>query len=488
MKKYISEIINAKEIEKWKNGNRILIESQTGSGKSEFVKNGLYSYCKKNNKRILLMSNRNLLKNQNKEEILGKEDIISAHNYQEYESKIINGFDWVRLFEEYDYIVYDEAHYFFSDSQFNKNTDILIDTIKNPPSNKILILITATPQALIEYEPNYDFHYELPYDYSYIKNLYFYNRPKNSVPIVESIIRAIPSYEKILYFGSSAIDNYRLSQIVPDSSFICSSGNSLFTHSDIRSMDEIVHSASFSARILFSTKILDNGVNLKDSSLKHIFIDMIDPISFLQCLGRKRILSEDDYINLYVRDYHIGNLHYAKRNFQDKIERVDDFTSGALEDFEDLSAIQKKTGEMINKFYQVNEAKYQHYQTQANFLKEIFQLPDEYKYRKYICNLLSFDYEHTKNANMSYEYNALADLLEKYENIKIFDDEIEDFKTLFFSSIFTPKKTNYRLRGRTAANGILEEDDINFRIASRREYAGIHRGKYYWMVEKRKDN
>ena len=57
MRKYISDIVTKEEIDKWKSGQRILINSQTGTGKSEFIKNNLYEYCKLLNKKILLMSN-----------------------------------------------------------------------------------------------------------------------------------------------------------------------------------------------------------------------------------------------------------------------------------------------------------------------------------------------------------------------------------------------------------------------------------------------
>lgn len=485
-KKYISDIITENEINKWKPGNRILIESQTGSGKSEFVKNNLYEYCKKNNKMILLMSNRNLLKNQNMEDIIGKEKYIKTYNYQQYESRILHGHDIFDLFESYDYIVYDEAHYFFSDSQFNHNTDLLVHQIKETPKDKILILITATPQALIDYQPDYDFKYELPYDYSYIENVYFYNRPKNIIPIIESIISTIPENEKILYFGSSAKDNLRLSESIKNTSFICSSENEFGGKSDINSILSIVKESKFHNRILFSTKMLDNGVNIKDDTLKHIFIDMTDPISFIQCLGRKRILNSNDKIDLYVRNYHSGNIYYISKNFQDKLRCVDKFKKGLMEDFNDLASIQAKTGGIINKYYQINEAKYQHYKTQFKLLNHILIEKSDTKYKKYICDLLNFDIAKTKNANMFYERMSMEDLLEKYEGIKMFGNDIEIFKNLLFNNIFTPKQTDYSARGREAANSIIREDNMDYEIFTRREYGKENRKKYYWIVEKHK--
>jgi len=82
IRQYISDIITQEEISKWQPKNRILIDAQTGFGKSQFVKNELYKYCKNHNKTILLLSNRNVLKNQNNEELKDEKlDIITLKNY-----------------------------------------------------------------------------------------------------------------------------------------------------------------------------------------------------------------------------------------------------------------------------------------------------------------------------------------------------------------------------------------------------------------------
>ena len=109
MKKYISDIITSKEIEKWNKGQKYLIRSGTGSGKSHFVKNVLYEHCSNNNKKILLLSNRNILKSQNEED-LGEEKIktIKPQNYQYFESLVLNyDADLSNLIDKYDFIVFE---------------------------------------------------------------------------------------------------------------------------------------------------------------------------------------------------------------------------------------------------------------------------------------------------------------------------------------------------------------------------------------------
>jgi len=124
-RQYISDIINLDEIKKWQPGNRILIRSQTGSGKSEFLKTSLYNYAKSIGKQILLMSNRILLKKQNEFDLQDKQDFITLENYQSFESRILKGSDdIISLFEPYYFICEDEQHYVFADGIFNSNTDL----------------------------------------------------------------------------------------------------------------------------------------------------------------------------------------------------------------------------------------------------------------------------------------------------------------------------------------------------------------------------
>lgn len=64
---------------------------------------------------------------------------------------------------------------------------------------------------------------------------------------------------------------------------------------------------------MFTTPVLDNGINIKDEQVKHVFIELYDLTEFIQCLGRKRRIDEEDTITLYFLDYtHYLNLIYNK--------------------------------------------------------------------------------------------------------------------------------------------------------------------------------
>ena len=476
-RQYISDTITNLDIEKWQYGNRIIISAQTGSGKSEFIKNILYDYCKKKNKSILLLSNRVALKNQNAESIKDKSDVIDLKNYQELEVRILSSdssFD--EIIKDYDYVIYDEAHYIFSDSEFNRNTDLIIKPLINTPDHSVFIFITATPQSLIDYQPNYHFRYTSTYDYSYIKNVYFYT----GYEMAESIIQLIPKEEKVLFFGSNAEKTLEIKRRFSDSAFICSKGNSCYPSVNKKALEKIEQLEMFDERLLFSTKVLDNGINIKDSEVRHIVIDMVDPVSFLQCLGRKRILEQDDTINLYVRNYHNGNIHYSIQQIEEKLSLVKEFQTLTLEDFKQKY---RKTDfdHVIDNDYRLNIAKYQNLITQRRLLFEILNLAGGYK--EYICDLIHYPVEKVLDGNTEFERRSIRDILKQYENLKIHKEDQDVFKSIFFDKIFSPKKTDYRRRGLRSINAILEEDNIPYVINSRREKSREgRRDETYWIV------
>jgi hypothetical protein len=481
-RQYITDVVTLKELKKWRPGDRVLICSMVGSGKSSLIKNELYDYCKSINKKILLMSNRNLLKQQNVLEIGDKKDYITLHNYQEFESRILRDFDTTeKLFEPYDYIIFDEVHYFYADSFFNASTDLLIDPIKNTPKDKIFIFMTATPDALLDYQFSYKFIYTLPNDYSYIKNIFFYEKKKESL-VEKSIIQNIPYDEKILCFGSSAEKMWNLSTEFSDTAFICSPGNKMAMNSSISEMNEIITNAKFNSHILFSTKILDNGVNLRDKQLKHIIIDMIDPISFIQTLGRKRCISEDDQVNLYVRNYNKGMIYWMVRGYNGKIQLAKDLKKLSKEEFQKKYP-KRINDSLINESYTINKAKHQQYLTMVRLLEEIMNYKGGYK--KYVCDLLGFDIDKIQDANAEFEKLSIIDLLKKNVGIKMFEEDRLFFVDSFYRKIFTPKQTDYSAMGIRATNSIIDEDELNFHISSYREKKSPMRDKTFWIIEEK---
>jgi hypothetical protein len=347
--------------------------------------------------------------------------------------------------------------------------------------DKIFIFITATPAVLLNYQKDYEYVYTIPQDYSYIKNLYFYNNED----LPESIFQRIPKSEKILYFSSDARQSYDLS-LKFNTGFICSEGNKLYSKSNASIRDQIEKESKFDSRILCSTKVLDNGINIIDKKLKHIIIDMLDPITFIQCLGRKRVFDEDDRINLYVRNHHGGILNFNKMKVKERLQIVDEFEQLGSSDFQEAYR-KKEFDSVIDNDFKMNEAKKQCYRTQLEYLETMMKDEEKMGYKKYICNLLDFDINNIKDADKEFEKMDIREICEKVLNKKMFEEDQEKFKQLFFDRKFSPKNTDYKKRGLRTINAILEEDNENYRVTSGQEGKGEYRKKVYWMVLKLDD-
>jgi hypothetical protein len=487
-RQYISNIITEDEINKWKENNRILITSQTGSGKSKWVKEDLYNYCFQNNKKILLLSNRIILKNQNLNEIgEDKSDVITLENYQSIENKAINTDEFSDYniedhFKHFDYIVFDECHYLLNDSQFNRNTDILLTYLKPTSLSKIFIFITATPEVIYTYHSLFDFTYNIPQDYSFIENLYFYFK----YPTVENIVRKIPDTDKIIYF-SNCINTFELSRTIPDAAFICSPNNKEFYGKVSKTtVKEIIADDIFKSRLLCSTKVLDNGVSLISRELKHVIIDMIDPIDVIQCLGRKRIIDENDRINLYIRNYHGGDIYPQIVAINNRLHYVTEINELGKEDFQKKYA-RKNFDNIIQNDFEVNEAKLYFNRYLKSTLEQMMNNSDKQGYiRKILKQLQLPGYKVAEN---HFEAITLIGLIKSYSETRLYRGEkLEEFRNLFFENLFKPKRfIDVRNRGINSINSILEEDEINYHISRYTDYErGINRGKSYWYIKKTK--
>ena len=315
--KRVADVIGAEDIKSWKNGKAVLIDAPTGAGKSYFIQNNLYKYAVENNKKILFLSNRNILKEQFSNDITYHDDrVIKVINYQGLESMCIKKDVDVDV-DKYDYIVADECHYFFTDAQFNNKTDLMLEKLKDL-SNSVLILMSATPNLTKRYFKDIiEYTYAKKQDYSYIDNLYFYD----SNDAIERMLLDLPKDEKAIYF-TGAKKAYDTSKKLGNSSFICSEYNETHKiHSNLEEKQNIITHNKFNSRVLCCTTVLDNGVNIVDPDVKTVVIDVFDISTLQQCLGRKRITNANDKITLYIKNWNnnrVGGIQTKTRDLTEK--------------------------------------------------------------------------------------------------------------------------------------------------------------------------
>jgi len=485
--KYISELITPQTISTWNSGQKYLIRSGTGSGKSYFVKNTLYDYCISNNKKMLLLSNRDILKNQNEED-LGEEKMktIKPQNYQYFEALVLNyDANLNELIDKYDFIVFDEFHYVHLDSQFNRNSDTMLEIIRNPSIDKILLILTATPDILLKY---YSFPkeniYNISTNYDYINKLFFYS--KEQTP--EAIVQNMPEDEKAIYFGDAS-QGFALRNKFEDSVFICAKGNEKYYNPSemIPVVKEIAEKSMFSARLLCTTKVLDNGINLLDADIKTIIIDTLNPITLIQELGRRRVLNDDEKVNVYIKNQHRGIINFNLMDYRNGInkqmEDLANFENLSREDF--IKKYRKKSySDIIDNDFQINIAKKQN----LLYLKDMYEqlMKEKDSYKRMISRMLGKESSEAGNADMEIEKNTMITFLDGLVGKKMYKEEQDRFRQSFFNMIFSPKNTNYRHRGIRSITAVLEEDNIPFRISSGQDRKGNNPKKKetFWIVYK----
>lgn len=142
---HVSEIIG-EGFHEWKAGQKILITTPTGSGKTTFIFDVLLPYAESQNKQIIYFCNRVALTRQ-----LNAKGTTSPNlkvlTYQSVERRGFNH-ETTPLYDD-SYIVFDEAHYILQDAEFNGCTDFWRNLLADQHNGNIFVFLTATPDELL---------------------------------------------------------------------------------------------------------------------------------------------------------------------------------------------------------------------------------------------------------------------------------------------------------------------------------------------------
>lgn len=315
----VANVVDNFEIEQWEDGSIITISAGTGTGKSYFVKNTLFSHAKDEGKKILMLIHRTNCVDQFKAEIKrdGKEKYIDIMTYQAIESRELNhcGLDM----SQYKYIVCDEFHYFIGDASFNKTTDISFENIMKQ-THATRIFMSATGNSMKRYMNSVrkikTIDYEIPLDFSFIGALTFYNKDDTLYAFADEAIR---KNNKAIFFIQSAKKAYELyKKYEKYAMFVCGKIDSHYNNVDAEKLNSMLTEEKFHDLFLITTSCLDAGVNIIDKELKHIVIDIKDIGSLIQCLGRKRIQG-DEKIYAYIKTINNQQLGGLETNTKKNI-------------------------------------------------------------------------------------------------------------------------------------------------------------------------
>lgn len=325
---YASELIGD-AFQHWGNG-RVLLDMGTGRGKNEFIIKKLVSWLVdemlKNTTigRVLCLCPLNTLYDEMLQrrteaaiaEVDGEpmeiamindafyKNMLEVRTYQNIETKYRNDPASLKKYlAEFKYIVADECHYFTDFSSYGMNTYLSLEVLQKAEADHVVIYMSATGEEtykLLEETSKTpeDRIYKLPQDYQHIKQKYFYSR-ENLVRMLKSL----PEDEKAVIFVSSGEDLLKMKEIFGDTAaYYCSENNPKYGKM-FNKLTECVKDRELQKRYLFTTKAFGIGTEIKDRTVKHLYIDQWKPTDIIQSTGRKRPLDVDDTCTVYFRDY-----------------------------------------------------------------------------------------------------------------------------------------------------------------------------------------
>lgn len=355
---FVSEALKD-EILHWDDPIPIAIFSDTGTGKNTFIEEVIIPHAIRYGKTILLLSNRVALGRQTKRRLArlyGVEYMLEDYTDQgldrftEIENLTMisyqqfaywynsNAYKLAELIKKrFDYVICDEAHFFTSDSPFNAFTDIILNYIISHFTDSVCIYMTATPDEIFPIlkmkqrkdrcsymnRSGYQFYpydwkvYRFGHDYSHL-NVFSFETMEDLAMLING------SDEKWAVFVESIKDGETLCSMVNDAVLVTADSKKP-TNPTYNTFKMITDEEWFEDRVLVSTSVLENGINIKDRRLKKVAIFSNDKVRFIQMLGRIRRI-DGCLLEVYIPDvteqevrkkYNaISRINTAYRNYE----------------------------------------------------------------------------------------------------------------------------------------------------------------------------
>lgn len=328
------------------NSNPIFITAQTGKRKTTFVVETLLRYLQKkiNNVvlgietpyKVLILSNRIALNVQIKDGIINKLNLNDTRrldteltNQNEFGFITILSYQGLRskispyLSKKFTHVIFDECHFFTSDSIFNPETGVILKAITTKFSSAVRIYMSATMDDCIRYVCDYELlamgwkgefrkefmnsnaisfkRYKLKQDYSYLNIKWFY-----CYSDLSEIIKESP--EKWLVF----IDSIRRGEEFKNNQLNSISDEVMIVNSGSKEEKEFLNMLKSAKlpnekKVLIATSVIDNGVSFDNNALecerehlKNVVVEELDRVKCLQLVGRIRP-RENERITLYIK-------------------------------------------------------------------------------------------------------------------------------------------------------------------------------------------
>lgn len=313
----------------WQAANPVFLDLPTGEGKTTFVYNVLLPEALKQGKNLLLVSNRVALSTQQKRavmkltnapqlKLLTDEGVRQTEDFCQVRvvtyhrlpallhDKAASG--WIANLA---FVVFDEAHFFTSDSIFNENVDYILRLACERFCHAIRFYLSGTSwdvlEPLAEAEQKY-YHshvYQPCYQWPPVREIIRYTKTPDFSPyslhFFHSLSELVPKIQEdhsdkwIVFTDSKARGKEFASSL---------KGNCVYLDAESKGSQawcEIIERKCFEKQVLVTTSALDNGIDIEDPAVKNVAVVTDNRTSLIQMMGRKR-LKGGEHVDLWVCD------------------------------------------------------------------------------------------------------------------------------------------------------------------------------------------
>lgn len=179
--------------------------------------------------------------------------------------------------------------------------------------------------------------YELPRNYDYCKIRSLKDENSDSLKSLQPLIQQIKDEisqrntedKYVIFIHDKKIGREIMNTIGTENAVMVTSESKNADENDCsrKVYEKIIRNNMFEQKVLISTAVLDNGINLCDEKIKNIFIDEWDKVKFLQMLGRVRKPREnkDFYLNVFFINYSIKSLKKFLANEERSLKMINNF-------------------------------------------------------------------------------------------------------------------------------------------------------------------
>ena len=341
-RKYISDKIGYEFVD-W-DRKKVILNTQTGTGKTTFVVKQLLPYYKETGRKVLLLCNRTLLREQFFYDLVKSNDNIDDYShvvlesYQGLYETFVSSREVGEYLRQFDVVIMDEFHFFISDAEFNGTTYILWKYLLMCFQEKTMILISATTNELqpllddlntvqaAQWTKTKVVTYNMPTDYSYLQPCLVNSwedvafriatSPEKAVVFIDDKSKASELAELLIKNGVKKTDIELLSsEVVHDKK-------------QPSIVKELAMASKLPCKVLITTSVLDNGVSIKDN-VGMLVIQTESPTSFIQMLGRVRMTNQGDDLKLvFVKQ---NPAYYEEK--QKRYEKILKMSQDAIHSF-----------------------------------------------------------------------------------------------------------------------------------------------------------